>query len=73
MRIRRGLFPLATAGPGPWEVYDLAKDRGETTDLAGSRRDVIAAAETVLKKEYAVAPGFRELQIFAPEAAKPEK
>lgn len=71
--IRRGLFPKAAAAPGAWEVYDLAKDRGETTDLATSRRDVITAAETVLEKEYAVAPGFRELRIFAPETAKPEK
>ncbi|BCU75591.1 sulfatase-like hydrolase/transferase [Luteolibacter sp. LG18] len=65
--VRRDLFPAAKDGPSDWEVYDLAKDRGETTDLASSRRDVIEQAQAVLKKEYRVAAGFNELQIFAPE------
>jgi arylsulfatase A-like enzyme len=68
--IRRNLFPKNPAGPGNWEVYDLSVDRGETKDLAASRRDVIGQAQAVLKAEYKVAPGFPELQIFAPEKDK---
>lgn len=64
---RAGLFPSNARGPQNWEVYDLVKDRGETTDLAASRGDVIEKALEVLKKEYSVAPGFRELAIFAPD------
>lgn len=65
--IRRNLLPGNPDGPGDWEVYDLAKDRGETTDLAASRREVITQAEDVLRREYRPAPGFRELRIFEPE------
>lgn len=67
--VRRNLFPDSKGGPGDWEVYDLSKDRGETTNLAGTRRDVIEQAKEVLKREYTVAPGFPELAIFAPEGA----
>ena len=35
----------------PWEVYDLARDPGETTDLAAKRPDVIAAAVQVLLQQ----------------------
>ena len=35
----------------PWEVYDLARDPGETTDLAATRPDVIAAAVQVLLQQ----------------------
>jgi arylsulfatase A-like enzyme len=61
--IRRNLY----AKPGNWEVYDLAKDRAETTDLAATRRDVIDQANGVLRREYQLAPGYPELAIFAPE------
>lgn len=36
---------------GDWEVYDLAKDPGETTNLASSRPDVIEQAVAVLKQQ----------------------
>lgn len=42
---------LKTRQPGAWEVYDLAKDRGEANDLAGRRGDLIARAEEVLRGE----------------------
>lgn len=42
---------LKTKQPGPWEVYDLAKDRGETTDLAASQTDLIHKAEEFLRRE----------------------
>jgi arylsulfatase A-like enzyme len=32
-------------GPGQWALYDIEKDRGETTDLALSRPDVVAELE----------------------------
>ncbi len=35
----------------PWEVYDLARDPGETTDLAAKRPDVVAAAVKVLLQQ----------------------
>jgi len=64
---RTNLFPSNKEGPMNWEVYDLAADRGETKNLAATRRDVIEKAQAVLKKEYAPAAGFPVLNIFAPE------
>jgi arylsulfatase A-like enzyme len=46
--VRQG---LKTKKPGSWEVYDIAKDRGEKTDIAADHADVIQQAEEVLKKE----------------------
>jgi arylsulfatase A-like enzyme len=46
--VRRG---LKTPQPGPWEVYDLARDPGESRDLAAARTDIIRAAEDVLRRE----------------------
>lgn len=65
--IRRQLFKGVKGGPLDWEVYDLAVDLEEKNDLSATRRDVIQAAEEVLKREYAHAEHFRELAIFAPE------
>ena len=48
--VRQG---LKTKTPGPWEVYDLAKDRGETKDLAAGHADLIAQAEEILRREVA--------------------
>jgi len=70
--VRRNLFKGTKAGPLDWEVYDLANDPGETNNLAATRRDVIAAAVNVLKREYQLAPDFRELTIFDPEKGTPE-
>lgn len=46
--VRRGLLQ---PGRSQWEVYDLAKDPGETTDLARDRRDIIQKAVHVLHEE----------------------
>ena len=46
--VRQG---LKTKTPGPWEVYDLARDPGEAHDLAANRADLIAQAEDVLRRE----------------------
>ena len=66
--MRRNLYKM----PLDWEVYDLAKDRSETTDLASTRRDVVDAALTVLKAEYQLADGYPELAIFATESGLKE-
>lgn len=42
---------LNTRSPGPWEVYNLATDRGESHDLAAERTDLIEQAERVLRSE----------------------
>ncbi|MEQ1840711.1 MAG: sulfatase-like hydrolase/transferase, partial [Verrucomicrobiales bacterium] len=42
---------LKTKTPGPWEVYDLDKDPGETTNLAATEHDLIKQAEAILLRE----------------------
>jgi arylsulfatase A-like enzyme len=44
---------LKTKTPGPWEVYDLDKDRGETTDLSAQHSELIRQAEELLRREVA--------------------
>ncbi len=46
--VRQG---LQTKEPGPWEVYDLATDPGETHDLAASRADLVVKAKEILSQE----------------------
>ncbi|MHB1307858.1 MAG: hypothetical protein ACYDC1_15640 [Limisphaerales bacterium] len=47
-----------TTSPGSWEVYDLSTDPAETINLADQRRDLIRAAEALLRREVAVNPVF---------------
>ncbi|HCN78695.1 MAG TPA: sulfatase [Verrucomicrobiales bacterium] len=42
---------LKTKAPGPWEVYDLDKDPGESNDLSASHSALIREAEEVLRRE----------------------
>jgi arylsulfatase A-like enzyme len=49
---------LKTKNPGSWELYDLATDRGETTDLAATHADVIREAERILRAEMSENPVF---------------
>ena len=42
---------LASRKAGPWELYDLAKDPGETTDIAAGHPEVIAQAAAILGRE----------------------
>jgi arylsulfatase A-like enzyme len=46
--VRQG---LKTRNPGPWEVYDLSRDRGEKQDLAATRGDVIRQVQEILRRE----------------------
>ncbi len=36
--LREGKWKAVSAGAGEWELYDLARDRGETTNLAAKER-----------------------------------
>jgi arylsulfatase A len=61
--VRLGSFKLVrqnlkTKQPGPWEVYDLATDRGETEDIAAAHPDLIARAETLLRQEVSANAQF---------------
>jgi arylsulfatase len=40
--IRVGRWKLVREHPGPWEVYDMARNRTELHDLAAQRPDVVA-------------------------------
>ncbi len=42
---------LKTKKPGPWEVYDLSKDRSEAHDLAASQGELIEQVEDLLRRE----------------------
>jgi arylsulfatase A len=53
--VRQG---LATKTPGPWEVYNLATDPGETTDLAATQADLIRRTEDLLRREVDANPVF---------------
>jgi arylsulfatase A-like enzyme len=53
--LRRG---LREKKPGPWEVYDLAKDPGEKTNLAGTMPEWIREAEETLRAQMAENPVF---------------
>jgi len=49
--IRFGDWKAVRNGPSASiELYDLATDSGETTDLAGQRPDLVAKAESLIKK-----------------------
>jgi arylsulfatase A-like enzyme len=65
--IRRELLSTRAGTPLNWEVYDLARDRGETNDLAATQREVIRQAEEVLRREYQTAEGYPVPRIFEPE------
>jgi hypothetical protein len=46
--VRQG---LKTKKPGPWEVYDLNADPGESHDLSKEHPEVIEKAVTILRQE----------------------
>lgn len=54
--VRLGNFKLVRQGlksntPGPWEVYDIAKDHAEANDLAATHGELIRQAEEILRRE----------------------
>jgi arylsulfatase A-like enzyme len=53
--IRRNLNPRPMATdqrPGAVELYDLAKDPGETTDVAGKHPEVVARLRAVMEQQH---------------------
>lgn len=38
-------------GPAPWEIYNLATDRGETDNLASSQPQILAEAKTIFRRQ----------------------
>ncbi|MFT5732409.1 MAG: arylsulfatase A [Planctomycetota bacterium] len=48
--IQRGLR-RKKGGPDPWEIYDIAGDRGETTNVAAEHPELIEAAREILLSE----------------------
>lgn len=49
---------VKTPKPGPWELYDLDRDPGETQDLAAERPDVVAKAVEILRAQTGENPVF---------------
>jgi arylsulfatase A len=49
---------LKTKNPGPWEVYDLEADPGESRDLSAQRQDVIDQAIAILREQTRENPVF---------------
>jgi arylsulfatase A len=49
---------LKTKKPGPWEVYDLSRDRGEKNDIAGENGEFLKQVEQLLGKEVDENPVF---------------
>ena len=44
---------LKTQSPGAWEIYDLSRDQAETSDIVGTRPDLVSQAEEILRREVA--------------------
>jgi arylsulfatase A-like enzyme len=55
--VRIGDFKVMRTGinsknPGEWEVYDVANDRNETTDLAAKQPELIKKAKSILDHQW---------------------
>ncbi len=68
--VRVGDWKLVAAKSEPWELYDLARDRTETTNLAGSNPDRVAAME---KTWTAINDECRQLAELDGQRAAPPK
>jgi len=49
LAVRRGNWKLVTAGNDPAQLFDLAADLGEKTNLAGQRPDVMSELAAALQ------------------------
>lgn len=63
LAVRLGDFKLVrqrlkTRTPGPWEVYDLSIDPGESNDLASEKSELIGRTEELLRSQVSHNPVF---------------
>ena len=65
--LRVGDLKLVSEKDGPWELYDLATDRGESNDLAGSQPEKVRALEAVWEAKLAE---FRRLAESDPRSGE---
>ena len=49
--LRQGDFKLVKAKDEPWQLYDLSKDRGETTDLSKTKPDKLAEMKAAWERQ----------------------
>ena len=56
--IRKGLTKAGPEHPTPWELYDLAADLKETTDLAAEHPDDVKRLVAVFTAHYTPNPEF---------------
>jgi arylsulfatase len=49
--LRQGDFKIVMAKDEPWQLYDLSKDRGETTDLSKSNPDKLAELKSKWERQ----------------------
>ncbi len=56
--IRRAVGPKRPTASRPVELYDLAADPSETTDLAGQRPDIVARMTDILDREHVPHPDW---------------
>ena len=50
----------------PLELYDLAQDIGETTDVAAQHPDVVSRIEQMKDEAYVPSPDYRVGEIYTP-------
>ena len=65
----KGVRQNLQKGPSPIELYNLAKDPNETTDVAAAHPDVVKRIEAVMKREHVPSPAFPLPSVDGP--AKP--
>ncbi|MBD2756809.1 arylsulfatase [Spirosoma validum] len=53
---------------GPWEVYDLSNDEGETTNVAAQHPDLITQFDAIVAREH-IPAHINEWEIIAPKLA----
>ena len=63
--VRQGKWKLVRGGGGKWELYDLAADLGERTNLADKDPQRVAALKALLDKHAAALAGTRRKAAFA--------
>jgi arylsulfatase A-like enzyme len=50
--VRMGKWKAVRRGKGPWQLYDLSKDIGESNDLAAANPDVVKRIQAIAAEAY---------------------